>query len=466
MQRTVLKFGGTSVGSAEAIERVARIVASTAGERLVVVSATAGTTDALFAAVRSAAAGDLAAARARLDQLDALHRAIAGQLGIAVPTELDGLRAQTLSLLEAVHLLREASPKAIDAIVVYGEHASAPLVSATLRKHGLRSESRSAEQLIVTDDVFGNASPLVSQTRERCAPLRELAAAGAVTVVTGYAGATPDGVTTTLGRGGSDYSAAIFAAAIDATELRIYTDVSGVMSADPRVVKDARTLPVLSYLEATELAYFGAKVLHPRTVLPAIEAGIPVRILNTFAPEEPGTTISSFAPRDGSVVKATASLAGLGLINVAGAGMSGVPGFAARVFDTCAAEKVSVLMISQASSENSICFIVPSEAAQSLRAALERMLSRELARHDVERVTVEAPVAIVSAVGEGMRGTPGVAARVFTSLARAKVNVIAIAQGSSELNISLVVTENDRENAVRAIHDEFHSGRASVRLSA
>jgi aspartate kinase len=191
-------------------------------------------------------------------------------------------------------------------------------------------------------------------------------------------------------------------------------------------------------------------------VLPAIEAHIPVRILNTFAPNDPGTTITADPVVDGSVVKATTSLGGLGLVTVQGAGMSGVPGFAARVFDTTAAQGVSVLMISQSSSENSICLVVPAESTLTLRAALERMFSAELRRHDVERVEVDAPVAIVAAVGEGMRGTPGVAARVFGALGRAKVNVMAIAQGSSELNISLVVHETDREKAVRAVHDEFH----------
>jgi aspartate kinase len=212
----------------------------------------------------------------------------------------------------------------------------------------------------------------------------------------------------------------------------------------------------MSYAEAAELSYFGAKVIHPRTVLPAIEARIPVRILNTFAPDDVGTTITADPAPDGSVVKATTSLGALGLVTVQGAGMSGVPGFAARVFDTTAAEGISVLMISQSSSENSICLVIPADATDRLRASLERMFSAELRRHDVERVEVDAPVAIVAAVGEGMRGTPGVAARVFGALGRARVNVIAIAQGSSELNISFVVQEAERDKAVRAVHEEFH----------
>jgi aspartate kinase len=232
------------------------------------------------------------------------------------------------------------------------------------------------------------------------------------------------------------------------------------MSADPRMVEGARPLERLSYAEAAELSYFGAKVLHPRAVLPAIEAGIPVRILNTFEPEDAGTTITGQGVPDGSVVKATTSLGGLSLVTVQGAGMSGVPGFAAKVFDTTAAEGVSVLMISQASSENSICLVVPADTADRLKAALERMLAKELAHHDVERVTVERPIAVVAAVGEGMRGTPGVAARIFGALGQAKVNVIAIAQGSSELNVSLCVAERDQAKAVRAIHEEFERERA------
>jgi aspartate kinase len=278
---------------------------------------------------------------------------------------------------------------------------------------------------------------------------------GVVPVVTGYAASTADGVTTTLGRGGSDYSAAVLAAALNADELQIYTDVSGVMSADPRIVNGAKPLAKMSYAEAAELAYFGAKVIHPRTVLPAIEAHIPVRILNTFAPADAGTTITADPVFDGSVVKATTSLGGLGLITVQGAGMSGVPGFAARVFDTTAAEKVSVLMISQSSSENSICLVVPADSAERLRPALERMFSAELRRHDVERVDVDAPVAIVAAVGEGMRGTPGVAARVFGALAEAGINVVAIAQGSSELNISIIIDGSRAADAQRAIHAAF-----------
>jgi aspartate kinase len=449
------------VGSPPAIEAVAKIVAAAQGERVVVVSATAGTTDALVQAAEQAASGDAAGAQKTVERLSEEHKNLAADLvgvqGAEALSEISELTERTIALLRSVALLRECSPRSLDAILSYGERVSAPIVAATLTARGVPAEALSAEGLIITDDVFGHASPLVELTRERVErQLLPRMRYGTVPVVTGFIASTADDVTTTLGRGGSDYSAALLAAAIGAGELRIFTDVSGVMSADPRIVEDAKPLPAISYAEAAELSYFGAKVIHPRTVLPAIEAGIPVIILNTFAPDEPGTTITAATPRDNTVVKATTSLGGLGLVTVQGAGMSGVPGFAARVFDTTAAEQISVLMISQASSENSICLVVPNDSTKRLETALRKMFSHELARHDVEKVEIEAPVAIVSAVGEGMRGTPGVAARLFGALGRAKVNVIAIAQGSSELNISLVVGEQDREKAVKAIHQEFH----------
>jgi aspartate kinase len=457
----VFKFGGTSVASPPAIEAVARIVGAQAGERVVVVSATAGTTDALIKAAEQATGGDASGAQQTIEKLSEQHRNLIADLvgvnGASALTEIVDLTDRTIALLRSVALLRECSTRSLDSILSYGERVAAPIVAAVLSAKGIAAEALSAEGLLITDDAFGHANPLLELTRDRIdKQLVPRIRYGTVPVVTGFVGSTVDGVTTTLGRGGSDYSAAVFAAALGAAECRIYTDVSGVMSADPRIVPDARPLAAISYAEAAELSYFGAKVIHPRTVLPAVEAGIPVRILNTFAPEDPGTTITATTARDHTVVKATTSLGGLGLVTVQGAGMSGVPGFAARVFDTTAAEKISVLMISQASSENSICLVVPKDSIKRLESALRKMFSQELARHDVEKVAIEAPVAIVSAVGEGMRGTPGVAARLFGALGRAKVNVIAIAQGSSELNISLVVSEKDREGAVRAIHQEFH----------
>jgi len=458
----VLKFGGTSVATADALERVVRIVRAAAGERVVVVSATAGTTNSLIETVRAAARGDVVGAEEIMTRLASSHddllRKSARKDVEETSSVLDELAQRSKALVRSVAILHECSARTQDAIVSYGELASSEIVAATLRSHGIDAVAVPATRMVVTDDAFGNAAPAFEETYAQAkAELEPLLRAGKVPVVTGFIGATREGVITTLGRGASDYSAAILAAALRADECLIYTDVSGVMSADPRMVQGARPLPRLSYAEAAELSYFGAKVLHPRAVLPAIEVGIPVRILNTFAPDEAGTTITRQADTDGSIVKATTSLGGLGLLTVQGAGMSGIPGFAAKVFDTTAEQSISVLMISQASSENSICIVVPADTADRLKHALEKMLAKELAHHDVERVSMERPIAVVAAVGEGMRGTPGVAARVFGALGRAGVNVIAIAQGSSELNISFCVTEAEQARAVRAVHDEFHS---------
>jgi aspartate kinase len=466
----VVKFGGTSIATADALERVARIVRGCTGERIVVVSATAGTTNALIEASRTAARGDLVGAEAAMTRLAAAHddllrRSARGDEEAAA--SLDELAQRAKALVRSVAILHECSARTQDAIAAYGELASSAIVAAALRAHGLDAVALPATRIVVTDDAFGNAAPAFEETYARArSELGPLVRAGKVPVVTGFIGATREGVTTTLGRGASDYSAAIIAAALRADECLIYTDVSGVMSADPRMVEGARPLPQLSYAEAAELSYFGAKVLHPRAVLPAIELGIPVRILNTFAPDEPGTTITRQAAPDGPIVKATTSLGGLGLLTVQGAGMSGIPGFAAKVFDTTAAEGVSVLMISQASSENSICIVVPADTADRLKTALERMLAKELAHHDIERVSVERPIAVVAAVGEGMQGTPGVAGRVFGALGRAGVNVIAIAQGSSELNISFCVSEADQAKAVRAVHEEFQGSSVVASASA
>ena len=465
----VLKFGGTSVGTADAIRAATKIVArGRQRSPVVVVSATSGTTDALIRAARRAESGDLAGAESELAEVARRHERLVGDLlgggADAVRREIAGLTERAGALLSSVGILRELTRRSLDAIVAFGERAAAPIVAAALDAAGVRAEAVSAEELIVTDERFGAAAPLAAETRERVAArLVPRVRRGIVPVVTGYIGATRDGVTTTLGRGGSDYSASILAAALPAEEVLIYTDVNGIMSADPRSVPGARPLERVSYDEAQELSFFGAKVIHPRTVLPAVEARIPVRILNTFDASFPGTLITSEAEAtDGSIVKATTSLGGLGLVTVEGAGMSGVPGMAARVFDTVASDGVSVLMISQSSSEHNICFVVAAEHTARLIRDLERAFAAELGRHDVGRVYAEQPVAIVAAVGEGMKGTPGVAARVFTALGRARINVVAIAQGSSELNISLVVAEPQRDAAVRAIHEEFHGRSASA----
>jgi aspartate kinase len=296
----------------------------------------------------------------------------------------------------------------------------------------------------------------MDQTRARTTErLRPLLSRGETPVVTGFIGATADGVQTTLGRGGSDYSASILGAALDADEVWIWTDVDGVMTANPAEVTGAQTLPEISYSEASELAYYGAKVLHYKTILPAFRQRIPVRILNSFNPTHPGTRVSAQGDPSAAGVKAVTSIRGVILVAINGTGMQGIPGIAAKAFDVVAARQANILMISQASSENNICFVISAAEAPGVVTALRSALEIELLRGHIEEIAAE-PVAIVAAVGDRMRGTPGIAATVFTALGADGINVIAISQGSSERNISLVVREPDAAPAVRAIHRAFY----------
>jgi len=290
------------------------------------------------------------------------------------------------------------------------------------------------------------------------ARLRPLLDNGVVPIVTGFIGASPEGVTTTLGRGGSDYSAAILGQALQAGEVWIWTDVDGVMSADPRLVPDARTIPTLSYREVAELAYYGAKVLHPKTIRPCVENGIPLRIKNTFNPDHPGTVIVSNGTAEQGDIKAVTAVKNQSLVTIEGRGMMGVPGIAARAFGAVAGIRVSVLLITQSSSEQSICFSIPESVTAQVTAALETEFVKELARRDIDRIWAERPVSVITTVGAGMRGTPGIAGRIFTALGNAGVNVLAIAQGSSECSISLVVSGDETAEAELAIHKLIING--------
>jgi aspartate kinase len=278
-------------------------------------------------------------------------------------------------------------------------------------------------------------------------------AAGQVPVITGFIGATRDGHVTTLGRGGSDYSGAIIAACTDSEELVIWTDVDGVMTTDPRVDRRARVLPVISYQEVGELAFYGAKVLHPKTVQPILNLGIPLRVRNTFNPEHPGTLIGPNAEASATVIKAVTAIRNVALLTVSGKGMIGVPGIAGRTFLSAAQAGANILMISQASSEQNFCFVVLDDRAERARASIEAELRADIDRGDVDGVDVLGEVAVVTVVGSGMRGTPGVAGRVFTTLGDNNVNVVAIAQGASECSISFVISEVDLKRAVVALHD-------------
>ena len=463
MSVQVLKFGGTSVGSAAAISAVVSIVRAAAREHqvVVVVSAMSGVTDTLIRSAHAAVAGDGQLFDDAALELERKHVAAAQEL-VSDENELRALE-QTVgrvlgefrTLCHSVQVLGELTPRALDAISSLGERMSAPLVAAALRRAGLRADAFDAAALIVTDDRFGDAAPFMEPTRERVqAQLQPVLQRGAIPVVTGFIGATERGATTTLGgRGGSDYSAAILGAVLDADAVQIYTDVDGVMTADPRIVPMARVIDTLSYEEIGELAYFGAKVLHPKAIRPVIERDIALTIRNTFNPEHPGTAIVRQARVAQGKIKAVTAIRNLSIMTVAGRGMLGVPGVAARTFGAVARVSASVLMISQASSEQSICFVIPSATSGAVLDALHDELRVEVERRDIDGIVAQDNVVVVTVVGAGMRGTPGVAGQVFGVLGQERINIHAIAQGSSECSISLVVDAQDADKAVVKIHD-------------
>lgn len=460
----VMKFGGTSVGSIEALAQVCSNVAAARPDwqnLVVVVSAFSGVTNLLLNTVRSAAGGDLAPFEDALPALKERHEQALKHfvsdpaLLSPVRAELETLAASFSNLVQAVFALGEATPRALDAVVSLGERFSVRVIAAALQSAGLSAQPVEAQRLIVTDDRFQDAVPDAQATRV-CTQreLLPLLAQGVIPVVTGFLGATPAGVVTTLGRGGSDYSAALLGEALDADEVWIWTDVDGVMTADPRIVPQARTLPELSYREVSELAYYGAKVLHPKTIRPVIEAGITLRVRNTFNPTHPGTLLTGGEGKpNGSTIKAVTAFREMKLITVEGRGMLGVPGVAARIFSAVATTGATVPLITEASSEQSLCFAVPSVQADSILAALQDTMADEITRRNIDRIWATDEVTIVTAVCPGMRERLGVAGRIFSVLGDAEVNVLAIAQGSSAVSISLVVQIEDTQKTIRALHE-------------
>lgn len=458
----IMKFGGTSVGSAEAIRRTAELIQRSQENWpmvVVVASAMSGVTDLLLEGAHSAAIGQAmtykeVAHKLRRKHFQAVSELLpSGEDAQELTAAIDRYVNRYEALCKAVLVLGELTPRALDTISAMGEQMSVRLLAAFIRRQGCQAQAVDATELVVTDGNFQEAVPLLADTAEKTeSTLRPLLDAGTVPIVTGFVAATKEGVTTTLGRGGSDYSAAILGWALKASEVWIWTDVDGVMTADPRLVPEARTIATLSYKEVAELAYYGAKVLHPRTIRPVIENDIPLRIKNTFNPDHVGTLIVPEASESNGKIKAVTAIRDLSLINVEGKGMMGVLGIAARTFGAVARSQVSVPLITQASSEQSICFAVPETATQHIIASLEDEFAKELGRRDIDRIWAQRPVAIVTVVGAGMRGTPGIAGRIFGALGEHEVNIIAIAQGSSECSVSMVVEGNDTREAEKAIH--------------
>lgn len=461
MRIEVHKFGGTSVLGAERMRAAAALIAQASSRaRIVVVSsAMSGVTNLLVEAAAAAAAADTPRALDAVEKIRAMHaRALGetegpdGPVRRSVMTLIDDLA----DVIRGAGLVGEVTPRTRDRIVAVGEKLSVRILALILRTMGHSSEAHDADTFINTDANYSDASPLPFVTdREIDAYLKPRLDSGEIPVVTGFMGRAPDGSTTTFSRGGSDYTATLIAGALGADEVTIWTDVDGVFTTDPRMVPDAALIPQLNYREAGELSYYGAKVLHQRTMIPVAARRIPVWVRNTLNPSAPGTVVDGRTAPGPHPVKGVTAIRDQALLSLEGKGMSGVPGVSARLFGALASRGISVTMISQSSSESSVCLAVPGADAASAEAAIKREFRADTARGDIEDLGVRQGVALVAAVGLGMAHTPGVSGHVFGALGDAAVNVLAIAQGSSELNITLAVDQKDAPRAVSAIHARF-----------
>jgi len=455
----VMKFGGTLMGSSAAIRHSASLVqrSTDRGTRVVVVvSAMTGVTNQLLRLADAAEAGDIAFANDEIAIMRNRHFTAAQELGAAPDSEtVRDIREMHETLRQAVYgvyLLRELTPRSRDLIVSFGERLSAPLMTLALAQIGLRSHGLTGGQAgILTDSHFGNAKPLPSTYVRVKDRLEGLLGAGLTPVVAGFMGETEKGAISTLGRGGTDFSATIVGAALHADEVWAWKDVDGVMTADPRAVPLAQNISHLSYGEVMELAYFGAKVLHPLAVTPLQEHGIPLRIKSAADPDFAGTLVTAdTVTDDGQSVKAVTAIKGVSIITVSGAGILGVPEVVADLFQTLARENITLLMVSQSSSMSNVSLAVQSASAERTVAALRT----PLAGRSLE-VEIQEGVAVLAIVGAGMRGTKGVAARLFGALATEDINILMISQGSSELNISVAIEEKDVDAATREVHANF-----------
>jgi aspartokinase/homoserine dehydrogenase 1 len=463
----VHKFGGASLADSTAVRRAVEIIQSYRREpTVVVVSAMAGATDALLAVAQQAGRGDERAVTALLEQLRTRYAEAARGL-LAVGRNRSAVLAIIAEafqeLEELAHELgrgRELTARTADYVVARGERLSAQLMAAALEADGTKADYVDALEVIHTDGAFGKASPDFGKTDQACQQiLVRLLGRGVIPVVPGFIGATPDGDVATLGRGGSDLTATLLARALGATRVSLWKDVPGLLTADPRVVPDARVIPQLHAREAAELAYYGAKVLHPRALIPLMGRRIRIHVRPFDDPNSPGTEVSEMVEPGRLPVKALTAAAGQALITVTGNGMLGVPGIAARTFAALHGRQISVSLISQASSEHSICFSVPEAHAEEARDSLVQEFQAEITHREIDGVEVSSGMATIAVVGLGMHGTPGVAAGVFSALASGGINVVAIAQGSSELNISVVVAAADAAEAQRRIHAGFRLSR-------
>lgn len=456
----VLKFGGSSVANAGNISKTIEVVrkAHETDRTIVVVSALGGMTDTLLQCGIAAASGD-ESYRDSLTLIEQRHLntvrqliPLASQSGIL--SMVKKICNELEDIFKGIYLLRELSPRTKDCVLSFGELLSSRILSAGLNTQAVKNSWKDSRELIVTDSRFGHAQVDFRTTKRRMIEYFQSSDAGLL-VVPGFIAADVLGITTTLGRGGSDYTAAIFGSALDCGSIEIWTDVSGMMTADPRLVSNARVISNISYQEAMELSHFGAKVIYPPTLQPLMSKGIPVRIKNTFSPEDPGTLIEKVSRRSGSNIRGISSIGNIGLLSLEGSGMIGIPGFSKRLFEALSGQQINVILITQASSEHSICVGVDGAHASVAKSAIDEAFAVEIRNGDVQPLIVEQELAIIALVGDNMKSHPGISGKLFGVLGRNGINVRAIAQGSSERNISAVISTIDVKKAVNVLHEEF-----------
>ena len=456
----VLKFGGTSVANAENINKVVAIVNETAkkDKTIVVVSALGGVTDLLLNAAEAAAAGD-EGYKEKLTLIEQRHLDAVKQLiPVAQQSQLLSLVKKSCNEIEdicnGIFLLGELTARSKDRIGSYGEWISSQIIAAKFNADGADAVWKDSREIITTNSSFTTAEVDFAVTNKKVADFFTTQSAS-IFILPGFIAADANGVTTTLGRGGSDYTAAIIASAINAAVLEIWTDVSGMMTADPRLTSNARIIPNISYQEAMELSHFGAKVIYPPTIQPVMSKAIPVWIKNTFAPADEGTLIEAVPHTNGNIVRGISSINNIALISLEGSGMIGIPGFSKRLFEALSSEKINVILITQSSSEHSICVGIDSSAVAKAKLAVDTAFANEIALQKVDPLKIESELSIVALVGESMKNHTGVSGRMFSAMGRNGVNVRAIAQGSSEKNISAVIATKDVRKAINVLHEEF-----------
>lgn len=457
----VLKFGGSSVANSNNIERVYNIISETCehGEKVVIVlSAMSKVTDSLIEAAQAALAQDNRYSDILNNicerHLEVIKETIDVQHQSSILTRIKELCNEVEDICKGVFLVRELTPHTYDLILSYGEVLSTLIFSEILKQRGIPNEWMNSGLLIRTNSEHSKATIDIRKTRELVEPL--ISASGCkVFVFPGFTGSDAEGNRTTLGRGGSDYTASALGAALHAKVIEIWTDVSGMMTADPGVVKNASIIHELSYEEALELSHFGAKVIYPKTIAPAFPEKIPILVKNTFHPGDAGTKIHDYIEHNGNAVRGLSSMKGMAVLTVEGSGMIGIPGFSKRLFETLATEKINVILITQSSSEYSICVVIEDTLAKQAKKALDNCFAMEIETGKLKPVRIEKDQSVVAIIGDSMKSRSGISGKMFGALGRNGINVRAIAQGSSERNISAVISTNDVKKALNVLHEEF-----------